>query len=111
MISKVFCIYDSKAEAYMNPFFQKNDAMALRSVRQAVADPNTTFHQFPMDFTLFYLGTYDDASAEFDLLTVPSIVSPLHQLPMERSTDETSPVSDGAQLQQRPESRDTSESV
>lgn len=60
MILKVFAIYDSKAEAYLQPFFTSTIGMAIRSFEQAANDPQTQFHRHPADFTLFNIGEYDD---------------------------------------------------
>lgn len=56
---KVFCVFDSKAEAYLQPFFSTNRATAIRSFAQAAADPQTAFSQNGADYTLFEMGEWD----------------------------------------------------
>lgn len=80
MLLKVFCIYDSKAEAYLQPFFYKTKGEALRALSAVVDDPQHTFCKYAMDFTLFELGTYDDSSAKFDLLATPHSIAVLQEL-------------------------------
>lgn len=62
MIHKVFAVYDSKAEAYLPPFFVQNQAVALRSFASAAQDADHQFHKFGADYTLFELGEYDDST-------------------------------------------------
>lgn len=57
---KVFAIYDSKACAYLLPFFSPNRAVAMRSFTRAVSDEQSDFHRFAGDYTLFELGEYDE---------------------------------------------------
>lgn len=59
---KMFCVYDSKAEAFMQPFFMNSTGEAVRSWQDVVNDPKTQFNKHPADFTLFELGEYDDSS-------------------------------------------------
>lgn len=64
MIQRVFAVYDSKAEAYLQPFFCPTVGMALRSWEQAAQNPQTDFHQYAGDYTLFEIGTYNDQTGE-----------------------------------------------
>lgn len=65
MTHKVFSVYDSKAEAFTQPFFAHTRGIAQRMFRAACQDPNHDFHKFADDYTLFELGEFDDSSAEF----------------------------------------------
>lgn len=67
MISKVFVIYDSKAEAYLPPFFMKSKGEAIRAVTAVANDGSSNFSKYAADFTLFELGTFDDADGEFSM--------------------------------------------
>ena len=58
----MYSIYDSKAGIYAFPFFQQNDAMAVRAFGTVAADPNTTINAHPGDFSVYRLGTWDDES-------------------------------------------------
>lgn len=59
MINKVFTVYDSKAEIYLNPFLMKNKAEALRAFIDIANDPTTQIGKHPEDFTLFEIGEFD----------------------------------------------------
>lgn len=67
MILKVFGIYDSKAEAFLPPFFMKSKGEAIRALSSHVADSNHNFSKYASDFTLFELGSWNDSSCEFVL--------------------------------------------
>lgn len=62
MIHEIFAVYDSKAEAYTPPFFQHQEAMALRTFTDCCNDKEHTFGKHPEDYTLFNLGKYDDSN-------------------------------------------------
>lgn len=63
MKQKIYSVYDSKMEAYMQPFFQNARGQAIRSFSDAVNDPKAPFYKHPGDFTLFEIGEYDDQDA------------------------------------------------
>jgi hypothetical protein len=63
---QMFTIYDEKAKAYITPFFQPNEAVAVRSFRTMVNDKTHQFGQHPSDYTLFVIGDFDIATGEFD---------------------------------------------
>ncbi len=62
MILKIYSTYDSKAHAYMAPFYMHEDGMATRVFQQAITDSTHQFGKAPQDYTLFRLGTFDDSS-------------------------------------------------
>jgi len=64
MILKMFSVYDSKAEAYMQPFFLNSRGLAIRSFTDLANDPKTSVYQYAADFTLFELGEFDDNGAK-----------------------------------------------
>lgn len=64
MISKIYAIYDSKLEAYMQPFFMQSKGQAVRAFTDTVNDDKTQFWKHPEDFTLFELGEYDDSTGK-----------------------------------------------
>lgn len=80
MKKPMFTIFDSAAQVYNNPWCQLNDATAIRSIRQAVFDPNTDIHRSPEDFSLFRIGEYDDETAHLELLPTPKLIAKAHEL-------------------------------
>lgn len=62
MILKMFAIHDSKAEAFMRPFFMTTTGLAIRAMEASFQDNQDPWVQFPNDFTLFECGTFDDSN-------------------------------------------------
>lgn len=73
MIHHIFTVFDSKAVAYMTPFFSISKGAAVRSFSDTLEDCNHPFAKHPEDYVLFQLGTYDDVSAIFDCYSPVSI--------------------------------------
>ncbi len=67
----IFTVHDSKAEAYITPFFASNKAVGLRMFEQAANDESAQFHTHAGDYTLFELGTFDQDRGTFDLHLTP----------------------------------------
>lgn len=71
MIHKVYTVYDSKAEAYLPPFYQQTKGTAIRVFTETANDPQSAVSRYAEDFTLFELGSYDDNQATFNLHKTP----------------------------------------
>jgi len=65
MKHKIFTVYDSKAKAYITPFFLHEDGMALRVFGDCINDTTHQFGKHPEDYTLFEIGTWEDQKAKF----------------------------------------------
>ena len=59
---RIFSVYDSKAEAYLQPFFALTTAAGVRMFQRAAMDASSDFHLFAADYTLFELGEFDQSS-------------------------------------------------
>lgn len=68
---KIYTVYDSKVEAYLQPFFLRANGEALRAFVELANDKSKSVGQNPEDFTLFEIGVYDDTSAQFETLVTP----------------------------------------
>jgi len=73
MITKIYTVYDSKAEAYLPPFYAPTDGSALRSFETAANTPDHEFNKYSADYTLFHLGTFDDQTATIEHTTPRSL--------------------------------------
>lgn len=60
---KVFSIYDSKAAAFLTPFFLRHEGEAQRIFGTLAVDPEHQFCLHAADFTLFQIGEFDDLTA------------------------------------------------
>ncbi len=65
---QVFSIFDSKAEAFIQPWYSQTLGTAIRSFEQAVNQPDHEFQKFSGDYTLFHLGDFDQVSGRFNQL-------------------------------------------
>lgn len=59
-MKKRFTVYDSKAEAYLPPFFYGATGEAVRSFEAAANSQDHDFNRFAGDYTLFETGTWDE---------------------------------------------------
>lgn len=57
-----FSVHDSKANAFIQPFFAPTQAVGRRMFTQAATDPDSDICRFPADYTLFELGTFNSQS-------------------------------------------------
>lgn len=57
---KMFSIHDAKAGAFMQPFFARANGEAIRHFTVQANDPNSMICRFPGDFTLCYIGEFDE---------------------------------------------------
>lgn len=60
MIHNVYSVFDSKSKVHSFVHLEVNKAVAVRGFEKAVNDPSTNLYQWPEDFVLFELGTFDD---------------------------------------------------
>lgn len=66
----IFTIFDSKAQAYLQPFFSANAETAQREFTTAV-NGEGQFNKFAEDYSMFQLGTFDQESGAFILEASP----------------------------------------
>lgn len=67
MILKVFSVFDSKAGAFLQPFFSVNVATALREFAAAAQSESHAFHRHAGDFELFLLGEWDQYEGQIKM--------------------------------------------
>jgi len=58
---KVFSIFDSKAAAFLQPFFSPTAATAVRSFERSAQDEASDFNRYAGDYTLFEIGEWDQS--------------------------------------------------
>ncbi len=63
MLVKLYCVHDSKAKAYLQPFCSPNDATAIRTFETAISREDHDFNLHAEDYSLWYLGTFDQEKA------------------------------------------------
>jgi len=65
VIHKIHAVWDSAAALYMPPFCTTNQAIAVRAFTDACNSSTHPLGQHPEDYTLFYLGEFDDSLGNF----------------------------------------------
>lgn len=74
MMLEMFAVYDSAVKAFLPPIFVRSRGEATRSFLDACQQEGSNFAKHSSDYTLFYLGKYDDSGAQFVLSSVPERV-------------------------------------
>lgn len=60
MRHRMYTVFDSKAQVYMNPIYFRADGEALRAFKASVNSNGHQFNSNAGDYTLFGIGEYDD---------------------------------------------------
>jgi len=79
MKMEVFSVYDSKTEAYLQPFFAVNRMVAIRMFSDLANDSDHMFGKHPHDFALFKVADFDDASGRIEALEVNQNLGLAHE--------------------------------
>lgn len=74
MIYQVFSVKDLKAAAFAPPFFLHRKEVALRTFRDALADPTHPMSAHPEDYVLYCLGEFDDETGQLHAVDQPVFV-------------------------------------
>lgn len=78
---KIYSIYDSKMAIFAQPFFARTEASALREWLNLSNDETQAINRNPEDYTLFYLGEWDDQKGSIETPKAPiSMGSALEQI-------------------------------
>lgn len=86
---RMFSVYDSKVQAYMNPWIARTVAEAQRSWVQACNDGQSMMSKHPADYTLFQVGEFDEETGE--ILPLKAHASISTGLEARRPSEEVSP--------------------
>lgn len=65
---QVFSVFDSKAEAFIQPWYSQTLGTAIRSFEAAVNTEAHDFQKHAGDYTLFHLGEFDQTLGQFTQL-------------------------------------------
>lgn len=75
-----YAIRDSILSTYSLPFFAQNHAHAKRICKEVIQGGGTSISLNPIDFELFHLGSYEDATGNMQPLINIEAISRLDQL-------------------------------
>lgn len=56
----IVAIYDRGTESYGPPMVVNRRGEAIRSLKDALTDPNSAIARHPKDYDLYQIGTYND---------------------------------------------------
>lgn len=76
----IFTVFDVKVGAYLPPFLMQSKAQAIRTVGDTMADPEHPFSKHPEDYTLFFLGHFDDVTGTFEIEDIKQSLAVLVEL-------------------------------
>lgn len=63
---KIFSVYDSKAQAWHQPIFCPNNAVAMRAFQDAAQQQGGQIAAHAADYTLFQIGDWDEATGKLN---------------------------------------------
>lgn len=68
---KMFSVRDQKAQIFNPPFYAHTPGEAERNFTRLAKDPQSTINQFPEDYDLYEIGSYDDQTGHVQSLDTP----------------------------------------
>ena len=80
MKTEMFVIFDTVAKIYNKPFFLVNLPSAQRAAQDLINNRDHEISRNPQDYTMWHLGSYDDETAQFDLLLTPKCLIKFHEV-------------------------------
>lgn len=63
----IYTILDTKSKGYGLPFYAKNDATVIRTIKNSMISQQSEYSMNPEDFILFKIGTYDQDSGVLEV--------------------------------------------
>lgn len=70
----MFAVLDKAANLYMAPFFVVAEGVAVRDFMDEANNPSSLLAKHAKDFSLYRLGSFDDATGSFFLHAEPQYV-------------------------------------
>lgn len=64
---KIYAIYDRAAELYGTPYYQTNDAVAIRNTKNGINHGEGDVHMTPSDYELWRLADFNDETGEITM--------------------------------------------
>lgn len=73
-------VFDKATGAYMRPWTAQSKGQAIRMFTDLVMDPQTDIAKHPEDYSLFYLGSFDDNEGIIDQPEDLECIARAHEL-------------------------------
>lgn len=77
---QVYAVYDSAVGAYMAPFYARQKGEAIRGFTDLANDEKTNVARHPSQFSLFFLGEFDDTNGLLSAAVAPERVVGAHEV-------------------------------
>lgn len=75
MKQEIFSVYDTAASLYNDPFAAVTVELALRGFKTACEKEGHHFNQWPEDYSLFHVGTFDQKTGAMKRFTEPRLIA------------------------------------
>lgn len=69
MLLRAYSIFDCKALQYHQPWYAVSDGVACRMLQDLVNDPQTMLGRHPKDYTLYFVGIWNDLKGEWEAVS------------------------------------------
>lgn len=70
----IFSIYDEKAETFSLPLTHSSVSVAIRSFTAGCKNPQSFLNQFPSDYALYLIGSFDENNAQINSYPQPRFI-------------------------------------
>lgn len=87
MLWKLYSVLDLKAGFFKPPFCARSNGEAIRMLAEAARDPDTQLAQYPDDFALYELATFNDVTGAIDPIAPGHVCGVAQLLPRPRPVD------------------------
>ena len=74
MMMLLYSVYDVKAKMFLPPFAVRAPGEATRLMTDIVNDPSSVFAKHPEDYSVSFVGQWDDADGMLHCLVAPEHV-------------------------------------
>lgn len=75
MIYEVYSVMDKAVKAFLPPIFTRTRGEVMRSFAATVNEAGNQMHKYSSDYTLYFLGSFDDNSGIFTSTDPQRVVS------------------------------------
>jgi hypothetical protein len=76
----IYAVYDAKAEAFGKPLFFNKHGLAKRSFYEACQHAESEFKKYPHDYSLHFIGEYNEDSAELSAVPTKQLYTALEAI-------------------------------
>lgn len=88
MLTRFYTLFDIKTQYYLPPFTAHNDGDAARQIQMILRKGNNIYAQYPEDYNLYEVGSFDDSTGKINAAPNVRIVCGLSKLVERKKTNE-----------------------